>query len=73
MIVVAGKPANKKGPYYVNNIPYKVKKLVNNQERGNKITGRNISMDRYYSSIEIADWLLKEKKITMLGTIQSNR
>lgn len=73
MIVVAGKPANKKGPYYINNIPDKVKKLVNNQERGNKITGRNISMDRYYSSIEIADWLLKEKKITMLGTIQSNR
>ena len=30
-------------------------------------------MDRFYTSIEIADWLLKQKKVTMLGTFQSNR
>ena len=29
-------------------------------------------MDRYYTQISVADWLL-EKKITMIGTFQRNR
>ena len=61
------------GPYYVNTVPGKVKKLVENTERGVKLTGRNISTDRYYTSIETADWLLNDKKITMVGTLQANR
>ena len=43
------------GPYYINTVPAKVKKLVENAERKVKLTGRNISMDRYYTSIEIGN------------------
>ena len=72
-IVEAGKPVNGSGPHYINNIPDKVKKLVNNQERKHEITGRNISTDRYYTSVQVADWLLKDKKVTIVGTMMSNR
>jgi len=47
--VAAGKPAAGDGPYYVKEVPEKVKKIVENQERFVKITRRNISMDRYTS------------------------
>ena len=36
------------------------------------LAGRNIKMDRLYTSFEIADWL-HERKITTLGAMQSNR
>ena len=36
------------------------------------LTGRNISMDRLYTSFEVANWLA-ERKITILGTIQTSR
>ena len=44
-IVVAGKPENGSVPYYIKNIPDRVKKLVKNQKRKIKIFGRSISMD----------------------------
>ena len=72
MIVAAGKPASGNGPYYLNNVPAKVKALVENTEQKVKLTGRNISMDRYYTSVVVADWLL-DKKITMVGTLMKNR
>ena len=73
IIVAAGKPPDGTGPFYVNTVSGKVKKLVNNCERKVKLQGRNISTDRYYTGIEIAEWLLREKKVTMLGTLQKNR
>ena len=45
-----------------------VEKLLKYQ----KLDGRNISMDRLYTSFKIADWLL-QKHITMVGTFQLNR
>ena len=73
VIVMAGKPVNQTGEFYIKETVEKVKKLVENQEREIKITGRNISTDRYYTGIQIADWLLNEKKVTLLGTLQKNR
>ena len=52
----------------INNVKYLVVKLSEYQN----LTGRNISMDRLYTSFEVANWL-SEKKITILGTLQSNR
>lgn len=72
IIVSAGKPQNGTGEYYINNVPDKVKALVRNTQRSVKLTGRNISTDRYYTSIPVADWLLSQK-ITTLGTLQKNR
>ena len=58
--------------YYVtgtfNYITTSVEKLSKYQ----KLDGRNISMDRLYTSLKIADWLL-HKHITMVGTFQLNR
>ena len=36
------------------------------------LAGRNISMDRLYNSIPIANWL-RENSITMIGTLKHNR
>ena len=38
-----------------------------------KGSSRNITMDRYYSSIDLADILWHNFKLTMVGNIQSNR
>ena len=37
------------------------------------LAGRNLTMDRLYTSIPIAEWLWNEQKMTMIGTFQSNR
>jgi hypothetical protein len=36
-------------------------------------SGRNITMDRYYTSVELATELYKNHNLTVLGTINSNR
>ena len=36
------------------------------------VTGRNVSMDRYFTSVTIAHYL-KEKKMTLIGTMRANR
>ena len=36
------------------------------------VTGRNVSMDRYFTSVTIAHYL-KEKKMTLVGTMRANR
>lgn len=38
-----------------------------------KETGRNITMDRYYTSIELAEELYTEKNLKVVGTLQLNR
>ena len=37
-----------------------------------RLHGRNISMDRLYTSVEIPNWLLEENK-TIVGTLQKGR
>ena len=50
-----------------------VKRIVEGYEtNGFNLSGTNISMDRYYTSIPIAEWLY-EKKITCIATMNSNR
>ena len=78
VIVYAGKPEKaEEAPqlctYYIKKIVDKVRRLVQNMERKIKISGCNISMDRLYGCVEVADMLLKEFKVTMLGTCMTNR
>ena len=44
------------------------------QTTGSKLTleGRNISMDRLYTSMSIAKWL-RDQSITVIGTLMTNR
>ena len=70
--VYCGKPVDEPTEHYVsgtyNYITYLVDKLCHHQN----LCGRNISMDRLYTSFQISEWLL-DKKITMVGTMQQNR
>ena len=71
-IVYAGKPEKGDGPFYITgNVNY-IKTLVEKARSKLSLEGRNISMDRLYTSIAITNWLL-EKKITVVGTMMKNR
>ncbi len=69
--VYAGKPLAGEGPYYVQTVLNQVKYLINNIQQMIRIQGQNISLDCHCISIDLAKWLLS-KKITMIGTIQTN-
>ncbi|KAJ4425627.1 hypothetical protein ANN_27823 [Periplaneta americana] len=36
-------------------------------------TGRNVTTDRYYTSFELAEELYNDDKLTLVGTLKSNR
>ena len=72
MVVAAGRPENEEGPHYTKDVLSTVQRLVTNLKKHVKLDGRNISMDNYYTKIDVAEWLLRNK-ITMVGTIQSNK
>lgn len=46
-----------------------VKRLVKPVQR----TGRNVTTDRYYTSVELAEELYNDAKLTLVGTLKSNR
>jgi len=59
----------KPGPYDVSNKPYDiVQRLSKDIERSN----RNIKIDNYYTSILLADDLIK-KGLTIIGTLKANK
>ena len=70
--VYCGKPTGTPDEYYVQGTVNYIKYLVSNLAKYHRLDGRNITMDRLYSSFDIAEWLL-DRKITMLGTMRSNR
>ena len=65
----AAKPTAGYGPSstadYIKNLAIRTKEQV-------RLDRRNIYMDRLYTSVEIAHWLL-EKNITVIGTVQKGR
>ena len=71
-LVYAGKPQQGDGPYYINTIEDHVKTLVRTTGAKLPLDGRNISMDRLYTSVSTAIWL-REQKITVVGTLMMNR
>ena len=68
----AGKPEQGDGPYYISTTEDYVKYLVNETEKDTCLQGRNISTDRLYTSIPLANWLL-DRNITRVGTLNTNR
>ena len=65
----AAKPTAGDGPIYISSTVDYIKNLVIRTKGQVTLDGRNISMDRLYTSIEIAYWVL-EKNITIVGTVQ---
>ena len=68
----AAKPTAGNGPFYIGSAADLIKNLVIWTKEQVRFDGKNISMDRLYTSVEIADWLL-EKDITIVGTVQKGR
>ena len=68
----AGKPEKGEGPHYIDSIENYVRYLVNQTANDVELQGRNISMDRLYTILSLANWLLG-RKITCVGTLNHNR
>ena len=74
-VVHAGRPKQYNSDlrkYFVRGTEETVKTLVTNLERCTNLAGRNVTYDRFYTSIALGKWLL-ERNITSVGTIQANR
>ena len=71
-IPYCGKPTEEPSAYYVKGVEETVKYLVENLSIYVDLQGRNISFDRLYTSVPLAQWLLSHN-ITCVGTLQSNR
>ena len=71
--VYSGKPEEVTNEsFYVQGTINYIKYLVKQLQKCHSLKGRNITMDRLYTSLEIADWL-SARIITMVGTFQKNR
>ena len=67
-----GKPPGESNGHYLTSTDDIIKHLVSNLSDHANLQGRNISCDRFYTSIDIANWLL-EKKMAVVGPIKTNR
>ena len=67
-----GKPDRPDNEYYVTGTDEYTKYLVTKFLVHNKIAGRNISLDRYFTSVTLAKWCL-EKRISIVGTMKIGR
>ena len=62
-----GKPESEPTEHYVCRVINYIKYLVEKTEAEHSLGGRNISMDRLYTSFPLCDWILN-KGITIIGT-----
>ena len=70
--VYSGKPSEEPGPHYIRGTVPIVKSLVSQLQSSVDLTGRIISLDRLYTSIELFEWL-QTQGISALGTIDHTR
>ena len=68
-LLYAGKPEMEGSEFYLTATDECSKYLVDKLFSHVNITGRNVSMDRYFTSVTIAHYL-KEKKMTLVGTMR---
>ena len=75
ILVYVGKPEVVGGngaTFYITGTDEYTKYLVNGLCRYTSIQGCNISMDRYFTSVFLAEWAL-QKKFTIVGTMRHDR
>ena len=71
-LAYAGKPESQPDQFYVTGTDNYTKYLVDSIKQYVRLRGRNISMDRYFTSLPVAEYLL-ENDITVVGTLRSHR
>ena len=74
-LLYAGKPEDLSGDasrYYISGSDEYTKYLVHQISRHNSIQGCNISMDRYFTSVKLAEWAL-DRNFTVVGTMRRDR
>ena len=71
--VYAGKPVDLPNQFYLSGTDNYTKYLIDYLAERSVLSGRNLTMDRLYTSFEIAEWLFEKHHMTMIGTFQSNR
>ena len=70
-LAYAGKPESQPDQFYVTGTDNYTKYLVDSLKQYVQLRGRNISMDRYFTSLPVAEYLL-ENDITVVGTLRSH-
>ena len=68
----SGKPTEEGGQYYIQGTEAIVHYIIETLSTNSSLAGRNISLDRLYTLIPLAKWLLEER-ITCIWTMQLNR
>ena len=71
-LTYAGKPETEGSEFYVTGTDEYSVYLVDKLSSHVDITGRNVSMDRYFTCVAIAHYL-KEKKMMLVGTMRADR
>ena len=66
----AGKPNKEESEYYQPDTETVTKYLVNRLNQAQTLQRRNLSFDRLYTSLSLADWLFDDMKMTCIGTLQ---
>jgi hypothetical protein len=72
-IVYAGRPAEEPTENYMVGVEETVVELLRRYGAKNELKGRNLTTDRFYTSVDLADTLLTEFNMTCLGTLTANR
>ncbi|XP_041464562.1 piggyBac transposable element-derived protein 1-like [Lytechinus variegatus] len=70
--VYSGKPTGEPTRHYITGPEEVVKYLVTEMEQHGQLRGRNLTIDRLYTSLPLTQWLF-DRGITVMGTIQNNR
>ena len=65
----ASKPKTGQGPYYIKSPIRYVKYLITKTEEQHNLHVRNISTNRFYTSVELPKWLIT-RNITTVGSVQ---
>jgi hypothetical protein len=72
-IVYAGRPAEQPTENYMVGVEETVCELLRRYGAKNELKGRNLTTDRFYTSVDLAETLLKEFGMTCLGTLTAGR
>jgi hypothetical protein len=71
--IYAGKPSKDPTEDYVKGVEETVMELLRRYKLKHEIKGRNITFDRYYTSVDLADSLKQVFNMTCVGTLANSR
>jgi hypothetical protein len=63
--VYAGKPVDTPNQYYLSGTDNYTKYLVDYLSERVPLSGRNLTMDRLYTSVDVAEWLYNKHQVRL--------